>query len=180
MKPQHREAEVTGAVPVGLLEVGAHFALACKPEKHGTIKRLGDMGALVHYPPSSNGGEMISATTSVVPVVECSQCRSSLPRERAHNMSSSSNGSPAAAVRTVREINFDPKPAKDIRAARLNTKTAIMVDALSRGATLDDLLLVMSATGKQPNVRAWLGYDLKTRLGYGVRQEGSKLFQRQQ
>lgn len=76
--------------------------------------------------------------------------------------------------RSFREYGFGrPAFPENIKQARAGTKVALMIDLLSRpeGVLMSELKSAMDATGRPVNVRAWLGYDLNDKHGYGFRGE---------
>lgn len=78
-----------------------------------------------------------------------------------------------AVPKAPKLVNYDAKAKGDIKAVRDGSKVATMIDLLARekGTTLEELEQKLSATGKPVNARSWLGYDLRTVTGYGVRED---------
>lgn len=69
------------------------------------------------------------------------------------------------------------EPSGEIKAAKVGSKLAALIDALAAGATMEELVKVLSQTGSAVDasgVRSWISYDLK-RTGLGVRQDGDRL-----
>ena len=82
---------------------------------------------------------------------------------------------PAKEPKTPKPIAYEP--SGEIKAAKLGSKLAALIDALAAGATMDELVNVLSQTGSAVDasgVRSWISYDLK-RTGLGVRQDGDRL-----
>lgn len=83
-----------------------------------------------------------------------------------------------AAPRIPRVIAYEPRAKSDIKIVRVGTKIANIIDLLAspKGTTLADIEKEGSKTGKPISARAWLGYDLNKVAGYGVRQDGDRLY----
>ena len=82
---------------------------------------------------------------------------------------------PAKEPKAPKPIAYEP--SGEIRAAKVGSKLAALIDALAAGATMDELVKVLSQTGSAVDasgVRSWISYDLK-RTGLGVRQDGDRL-----
>src|SRR2546422_9382781 len=73
-----------------------------------------------------------------------------------------------------------PKPVEfpaqaEAKAVGHETKLGALLASLAQGATMEQLVEVLSKSGSPANpsvARSWLGYDVK-RCGYGVRQDGN-------
>jgi hypothetical protein len=73
-------------------------------------------------------------------------------------------------------IAFEPQ--KEARAVGQETKLGALLASLAQGATMEQLVEVLSKSGSPANpavARSWLTYDVK-RCGYGIRSEGPHLF----
>lgn len=70
-------------------------------------------------------------------------------------------------------INREPKAKDQIKPVGEGTKIAKLIELLSQedGTTIEEIEAELSATGKPVKAAAWLGYDLNTVTGYGVRQD---------
>src|SRR5207245_7503550 len=67
---------------------------------------------------------------------------------------------------------------KEARAVGQETKLGGLLASLAQGATMEQLIEVLSKSGSPANAsvaRAWLGYDVK-RVGYGIRQDGNLFY----
>ena len=75
-------------------------------------------------------------------------------------------------------MNKEPKAKDQIKVVGAGTKIAQLIDLLARpkGTTVDEITSTLSAVGKPISARAWLGYDLNTVAGYGVREEDGRLY----
>jgi hypothetical protein len=83
-----------------------------------------------------------------------------------------------AAPRVPKPVSYEPKAKADVKTVKAGSKIATIIDLLNRenGTTLAEIEAEGSKTGKPISARAWLGYDLNKVTGYGVRQEGDRLF----
>lgn len=83
-----------------------------------------------------------------------------------------------AQPRVPKPIAYEPRAKTDIKVVKAGTKIANIIDLLAakKGTTLADIETEGSKTGKPISARAWLGYDLNKVAGYGVREEGGRLF----
>ncbi len=77
------------------------------------------------------------------------------------------------SVRAIKAVDYAPKAKDELKVVRAGTKVATAIDLLSRegGILLSELEAELSKTGKPVSARAWLGYDVKSVVGYGVRSE---------
>jgi hypothetical protein len=77
------------------------------------------------------------------------------------------------AAKGPKLIDYPAKDKDAIKQVRAGTKVATAIDLLGQegGILLSDLEAELSKTGKPVSARAWLGYDVKTVVGYGVRSE---------
>jgi hypothetical protein len=77
------------------------------------------------------------------------------------------------AAKVPKPVDFPAE--KEARAVGQDTKLGALLASLAQGATMEQLVEVLSKSGSPANrgvVRSWLGYDAK-RAGYGVRQDGN-------
>lgn len=80
------------------------------------------------------------------------------------------------APKGPKPIAFNPQG--EVKAAKRGSKLAALIDALVPGATMEQLVNVLSQSGSKVDasgVRAWLTYDLK-RTGLGVHQVEDQFF----
>lgn len=70
-------------------------------------------------------------------------------------------------------INREPKAKEQIKPVGAGTKidTLIQLLASKEGTTIEEIEEKLSASGKPVKATAWLGYDLNSVTGYGVRQD---------
>lgn len=75
--------------------------------------------------------------------------------------------------RAPKPVDYKPKLKSEIRAVKAGSKVATAIDLLNQdgGVLLTDLENELSKTGAKVNARAWLGYDVRSVVGYGVRSE---------
>jgi hypothetical protein len=79
------------------------------------------------------------------------------------------------APRMPKAVDFAAE--KEARPVGKDTKLGALLASLAQGATMEQLVEVLSKSGSPANpsvARSWLSYDVK-RVGYGLRQDG-KLF----
>lgn len=70
-------------------------------------------------------------------------------------------------------INREPKAKDQIKQVGAGTKIDMLINLLAKkdGTTVEEIEATLSATGKPVKAAAWLGYDLNSVTGYGVRQD---------
>lgn len=89
----------------------------------------------------------------------------------------------AEAPKAEAKVAKVPKPVdfpaeKEARAVGPETKLGALLACLAQGATMEQLVEVLSKSGSPANAsvaKSWLGYDVK-RVGYGVRQDGNLFY----
>src|SRR6266480_3980282 len=77
------------------------------------------------------------------------------------------------APKVPKPIAFDAQG--EVKAAKQGSKLAALIDALATGATMEQLVKVLSQSGSAVDasgVRSWIAYDLK-RTGLGVYEDGN-------
>jgi len=80
------------------------------------------------------------------------------------------------APRTPKPVEFSAE--KEARAVGQDTKVGALLATLAQGATMEQLVEVLSKSGSPANpsvVRSWLTYDVR-KAGYGLRQDGNLFY----
>jgi hypothetical protein len=91
---------------------------------------------------------------------------------RAEPVRKGAKSAPTAA-RAPKPVDYKPKTKSELHQVKAGSKVATAIDLLAqeRGVLLTDLENELSKTGAKVNARAWLGYDVHSVVGYGVRSE---------